>query len=91
MKLKLPPILVKDGFVGIRIPKHPVTDLIRKEGITFTTTSLNIAEQDVITKLEDVPESIKQGVEIAVDNGQLSSHASRVFDLTTDEIKIIRP
>ncbi|MBI4163867.1 MAG: threonylcarbamoyl-AMP synthase [Candidatus Aenigmarchaeota archaeon] len=90
-KNKFPDILVKDGAVGLRIPKHPVIDLIRQEAIIFTTTSLNIAEQDVVTKIEDAPQSIKDGVEIAIDFGQLRKHASRVFDLTTDEVKIIRP
>ena len=90
-KTAFPHWLVKENAVGVRIPKHPVIDLIRKEGIVFTTTSLNIAEQEVITKLEDVPEPIKQGVQIAIDSGQLRKHPSRVFDLTTDEVKIIRP
>ncbi len=90
-RTKFPDILVRECAIGVRVPKNPVTDLIRKENIVFTTTSLNIAEQDVVTRIENAPQSIKDGVEIAVDAGQLSAHPSRVFDLTTDEVKIIRP
>ncbi len=91
LKTKFPSVVVKDNAIGIRIPKNPVTDLIRKAGIAFTTTSLNIAEQEVVTRLDAVPKSITDGVEIAIDAGQLKSHPSRVFDLTTDDVKIIRP
>ncbi len=91
LKTKFPPAVVKDNAVGIRIPKNLVTDLIRKEGITFISTSLNISEQEVVTKLEDIPKQIEEGVKIAIDAGQLRSAASRVFDLTTDEVRIIRP
>ena len=90
-KTPFPKWVVKDNAVGVRIPKNFVTDLIRKENIVFTTTSLNIAEQDVVSSLETVPQSIVDGVDIAIDAGQLKTHPSRVFDLTKDEVEIIRP
>lgn len=74
----------------MRIPRHPFTDILRSSGIAVISTSVNISGHESATKIEDVPEAIKNIVSIAVDGGQLSSSSSRVFDLSTDEVKIVR-
>jgi len=76
--------------IGVRMPRHQLTDLIRESGLVIITTSLNISGQQTITKIEEVPESLQKITFIAIDAGQLGSESSRVFDLTSDDIQILR-
>ena len=76
--------------IGVRVPRHQLTDLIRESGLVIITTSLNISGQQTITKIEEIPESLQKITSIAVDAGQLSSESSRVFDMTSDDIQILR-
>ena len=76
--------------IGVRIVKNQFFDLARKLNVLFITTSLNISGEENVTKIENTPEQLKQITSIAIDVGELGFRASRVFDLTTDDIKILR-
>ena len=83
-------ILSLEHTIGVRIPRHPLTDLFRSAGLLVISTSANLSGQDPVTKIADLPEEIQKAVSFAVDAGTLSASSSRVFDLTSDEIKVIR-
>lgn len=88
-KRKIPFVTEKDGTIGIRIPKDPFCDLIRKQNILFITTSVNLSEDDPVRTIEEIPSQIKEIVDIAIDAGQSGIYGSRIFDLTKD-FKIAR-
>ena len=77
--------------IGVRIVKNKFCDLLRKMNVLFITTSLNISGEENIAKIDNTPEELKQVASIAIDAGELGHRASRVFDLTTDDIRILRP
>src|SRR3989344_1392321 len=49
-------ILSAETTIGVRIPRHQLTDLIREASITIVTTSVNISGQQAITKIDEIPE-----------------------------------
>ncbi len=83
-------IMSKEHTVGIRIPKNKITDIIRGAGLLVVSTSVNLSGKGPVAKLGDVPETIKNITSIAIDAGELKGASSRVFDLTTDNVRIIR-
>ncbi len=80
-----------DKTIGVRIVKNKFCDLLRRLNVIFITTSLNISGEENITKIEDCPGGLKEVASIAIDSGELGKRASRVFDLTTDDIRVLRP
>jgi L-threonylcarbamoyladenylate synthase len=87
----IPKIIVSDkNTIGVRIPKNEFTDFIRQQEVIFITTSVNLSEEEPVTKIDEIPESIKKIVDYAIDSGVLDNQPSRIFDLTTDDIKIVR-
>ncbi len=76
--------------IGLRIPRHKLTDIVREAGLIIISTSVNLSGEEPVTKLEGVPEGMKNMVSFAVDAGELKGSASRVFDLTTDNVRILR-
>ena len=83
-------VLSKEHTLGIRMPKNKLADILRKENLIVISTSVNLSGKEPATKIENVPENIKNIASIAVDAGELKGPPSRIFDITTDKIEIIR-
>lgn len=49
--------------LGVRIPKSEFCDKIRKSGVPFITTSVNLSGEPFALSLEDIPEEIKSQVD----------------------------
>jgi tRNA threonylcarbamoyl adenosine modification protein (Sua5/YciO/YrdC/YwlC family) len=76
--------------LGVRIPNHPFTDLIKKAGVPFITTSVNLSGRAPVRDLSKVPKSILKRVDVVVDDGFLHNYPSTLIDLTGEIPKIIR-
>jgi len=76
--------------LGIRIPAHPFTKVIQEAGFPFVTTSANVSGQDVLRGPDDIPEELKNRIDVIIDAGVLDNPPSTVFDLTGEEVKTIR-
>ena len=73
--------------LGVRIPAHPITKIIREIGVPFVTTSANLYGKKPITK----PSQAKfKGVNFVIDGGVLENPPSIVIDLSGEEEKVIR-
>ena len=73
--------------LGVRIPAHPISKIVREIGIPFVTTSANISGKKPITK----PSQAKfSGVNFVIDGGPLEGPPSMVIDLSGEEEKVIR-
>lgn len=81
-KKAIPNVTSKEGTIGVRIPKNDFCDLIRKQGVVFLSTSVNLSDREPIFSIKDVPAPIRDVSDIAVDAGEIKGHGSRVFDLT---------
>ncbi len=81
-KRAIPNVTNREGTIGVRIPKNDFCDLIRKQGVVFISTSVNLSDREPIFSIKDVPAPIREISDIAVDAGEIRGHGSRVFDLT---------
>ena len=66
------------SVIGVRVPDLPEMNLWRRP---ILQTSANLAGGPDARRLEDVPESIRAGVDLCIDGGELPGTASTVIDL----------
>ena len=67
------------SVIGVRVPQLPGMDLWRRP---ILQTSANLAGGPEARRLADVPESIRAGVDLCIDGGELPGVASTVIDLS---------
>lgn len=81
---------VNPGFMtlGIRIPSHWIRKIVAEAVIPVVTTSVNKANEDYMTSLEDLEPSIKSGVDFALYEGKKEGKPSKIIDLT-EAMKVI--
>jgi len=83
-------VVSEDGTIGIRIPRHPFSDIVREAGVPLVSTSLNLSGEEPVQSIKQVPDRIKAIANWAVDDGKLEGSSSRVFDLRGNAVKILR-
>jgi tRNA threonylcarbamoyl adenosine modification protein (Sua5/YciO/YrdC/YwlC family) len=82
---------VNPGYktLGVRIPNHPFSNIIKSANVPFITTSVNISGKTSIRSIKQIPRSIKKHVDIIIDDGYLPNYPSTIIDLTQTPPKII--
>ena len=68
--------------LGVRIPDHWISNIVKELKIPIVTTSVNKAGKQFMTSLEDLDEEIKGKVEFIVYEGKKQSRPSKIIDLT---------
>ena len=76
--------------LGVRIPDHWVSNIVAELGRPFVTTSANVAGRRPMAQMEDLHESLKKAVNIAVYEGEKKGRPSTIIDLTNGEKVIER-
>ena len=76
--------------IGVRIPNNWFAEFVGGSDLPFVTTSVNLAGEPHITKVQDTPESITQQVDYMIDDDILENSPSQIIDLTGNEIKVLR-
>ncbi len=84
------PAVSAERSVGIRIPRHPFTALVEESGVPFVTTSVNMKGQPPVKGTGDIPPDIRGVVDFVIEAGIIEGFASRVFDMRTDDIRVVR-
>jgi L-threonylcarbamoyladenylate synthase len=74
--------------LGIRIPAHPISKIVREIGIPFVTTSANLSRKQPIKKASEAKKFKR--VSYIIDGGALANPPSVVIDLSGEEEKVIR-
>ena len=74
--------------LGIRIPNHWIRKLVSETEVPVVTTSVNKANEDYMTSLEDLDPSIKGWVDFILYEGKKEGKPSKIIDLT-ENVKII--
>jgi len=72
--------------LGVRIPKHPLTEIIQKSGRPFVSTSANVHGSDTIKAAENIPAGLE--VDIVIDGGRIENPPSAIIDLTKENPEI---
>jgi len=63
-------------FIGVRIPACNFSQNVKKAGVPFITTSVNISGEPFALNIEDVPKQILDKVDFIIDEGELNGSPS---------------
>ncbi len=74
--------------LGIRIPNHWIRKLVAESDVPIVTTSVNRANEDYMTSLEDLDPTIKSGIDFVIYEGKKESKPSKIIDLT-EAVRVI--
>ncbi len=75
------------GSLGVRIPGHRFSEIIRKANLPFVSTSVNITTEKPITQVSEISKRILNKVDIIVDDGILDNQPSTIIDINGKIIK----
>jgi len=79
------------GTLGIRMPKHYFSDIIKKTWNSFITTSVNLTWEKPAIKFSEISKYILDKVDyVIVDDSNLSWKWSIIIDITWEKEIIIR-
>ena len=74
--------------IGVRIPRHWFSDLVRELNIPIVTTSANKVGEDFMTSLENLDDEIKNKIEFIIYEDEKNGRPSTIVDLTEKKAKI---
>ena len=75
--------------VGVRIPKHWISDFVTMAGVPVVTTSANVTGEDFMVSLDNLNAEIKNAVDLIIYEGEKKGRPSSIIDLTKEEIKVV--
>ena len=81
--------IYSDKTLGVRILNSDFQLFVNKLWLPFITTSANLSGQNVIKKIQDLPEEIKENVDWIVDAGSLDGSPSVLVKVFDKNIKLI--
>ena len=73
--------------IGVRIPDHWFSKVIKDLGFPIVTTSANRSGRAFMTSLEDLDPKIKEGVDFIIYEGEKKGKPSKIVDLVEGKIK----
>ena len=68
--------------LGIRMPNHWIRKLVAEADVPVVTTSVNRANEDYMTSLEELDPLIKGSVDFVLYEGEKEGKPSKIIDLT---------
>lgn len=71
--------------LGVRIPNHWFSGVVRELGIPIVTTSTNVKGRSFMTSLEDLDQEIAKKVDFIIYEGEKQGKPSEIIDLTEGE------
>jgi L-threonylcarbamoyladenylate synthase len=74
--------------LGIRIPKHWISEVVEKAGVPFVTTSVNLSGENPIMEIIEIPKEFKDKVNYIVNEGRIEGRPSTVINLLGGDEKI---
>lgn len=74
--------------LGIRIPNHWIRNIVAEAEVPIVTTSVNRANEDYMTSLEDLDPAIKGGIDFVLYEGKKEGKPSKIVDLT-ETVRVI--
>ncbi len=76
--------------LGVRIPKHWISELVKELDFPVVTTSVNLTGQKPVIALSQIGKKMQKQIDFAIDEGKLRSKPSTVVDLTGKKAKTLR-
>lgn len=72
----------QNSSLGLRMSAHWFSEEIKKAGVPFVSTSVNISGKPHMTSLEDLEPSIRDAADIIIYEGPIAGSPSQKIDLT---------
>lgn len=66
-------------FLGIRIPDCDFSKKVRKAGVPFITTSVNLSGEPFAKTIWEIPQQILDKADIIIDEGELNGNPSKLI------------
>jgi len=87
----LPATVCRNGRAALRIPDHDfLRNVIRLAGQPITGTSANLSGEEPAAEISQIPEQLRQKVDLVVDGGKSAGKPSVIYDCTGPEPVKIR-
>ncbi|MGV8169447.1 MAG: L-threonylcarbamoyladenylate synthase [Candidatus Nanoarchaeia archaeon] len=74
--------------IGIRLPDHWIADYVKELGVPIVTTSANPTGENFMTSIEDLHESIGEGVDFVIYEGPKKGFPSTIIHAHEEAMKI---
>ncbi len=74
--------------IGVRIPNHWISDIVKELEIPIVTTSANVATKEFMTSIEDLDVEIRNKTDFMISEGEIKGKPSTIVDLTKEEVEI---
>ena len=86
-----PLITSNSDYVGIRIPDNSeLVEIIKKLGRPVISTSANISDSDVITRVDMISDELLSGIDYVYDGGEINSLSSTIIRVVDGKLVILR-
>ena len=86
-----PLITSNSDYVGIRIPNNSeLVEIIKKLGRPVISTSANISDRDVITRVDMISDELLSGIDYVYDGGEINSLSSTIIRVVDGKLVILR-
>ena len=86
-----PLITSNSDYVGIRIPDNSeLVEIIKKLGRPVISTSANISDSDVITRVDMISDELLSGIDYVYDGGEINSLSSTIIRVVDVKLVILR-
>ena len=83
--------ITNNEYVAIRYPNNKIIkDTLDELGHAVVSTSANISDSDIITKVEMIPDEILDNIAYVIDGGELSDIASTIIKVEDNRIIFLR-
>ncbi|MBD3314133.1 threonylcarbamoyl-AMP synthase [Candidatus Woesearchaeota archaeon] len=83
-----PEVIPKTESIGVRMPQHWFSAVIRLIDTPIVTTSVNEAGKKFMSSIEDLDSEIKTKVDFMIDEGEKQGKPSNVIYLDKEEVMI---
>lgn len=83
MKKQIVSKYVTEKTIGIRIPKHWISEFVEEIGVPIVTTSVNVTGEIPLFSLDNIPPKLNAFLNFAIDGGVLKGNASKIIDCTS--------
>lgn len=74
--------------LGVRMPKHWIQNTAAELGIPIVTTSVNKAGEPFMTSIEMMDDSIREGVDCIIDDGEKNGRPSQIIFLDKESVEV---
>ena len=86
-----PLITSNSDYVGIRIPDNSeLVEIIKKLGRPVISTSANISDSDVITRVDMISDELLSGIDYVYDGGEINNLSSTIIRVVDGKLVILR-